>query len=139
MAQSRIVVVDDFKDWRRKVCSILELHQQLLVVGEASDGVEAVQKAGELQPELIVLDIGPPKLNGIEAAPRIAELSRRSKIPFLSQDNDARTIQAALGAGAWGMFKVKRWNRTVECYRRSASRPQVCQAASATEIDRAQC
>jgi DNA-binding NarL/FixJ family response regulator len=74
----------------------------LLVVGEAADGAEAVQKAQELQPDLIVLDIGLPKLNGIEAAPRMSELSPRSKILFLSQDNDADAIQAAFSAGAWG-------------------------------------
>jgi DNA-binding NarL/FixJ family response regulator len=102
MAPSRIMVVDDFKDWRRKVCSILEQSQELLVIGEASDGVEAVQKAQELQPDVIVLDIGLPKLNGIEAAPRMSELSPGSKILFLSQDNDADAIQAALSAGAWG-------------------------------------
>ena len=102
MAPSRIMVVDDFKDWRLKVCSILEQSQELLVVGEASDGAEAVQKAQELQPDLIVLDIGLPKLNGIEAAPRMSELSPGSKILFLSQDNDADSIQAALSAGASG-------------------------------------
>ena len=102
MAPSRIMVVDDFKDWRLKVCSILEQSQELLVVGEASDGAEAVQKAQELQPDLIVLDIGLPKLNGIEAAPRMSELSPGSKILFLSQANDADSIQAALSAGACG-------------------------------------
>jgi DNA-binding NarL/FixJ family response regulator len=96
------MVVDDFKDWRLKVCSILEQSQELLVVGEASDGAEAVQKAQELQPDLIVLDIGLPKLNGIEAAPRMSELSPGSRILFLSQDNDADSIQAALSAGACG-------------------------------------
>jgi DNA-binding NarL/FixJ family response regulator len=99
---SRIMVVDDFKDWRLKVCSILEQSQELLVVGEAADGAEAVQKAQELQPDLIVLDIGLPKLNGIEAAPRMSELSPGSKILFLSQDNDADTLQAAFSAGASG-------------------------------------
>jgi DNA-binding NarL/FixJ family response regulator len=102
MAPSRIMVVDDFKDWRRKVRSILEQQQELLVVGEASDGAEAVQKAEELKPDLIVLDIGLPKLDGITAALRISEVSPGSKILFLSQDNDADTIQAALGTGAWG-------------------------------------
>lgn len=102
MPPSRVMVVDDFKDWRRKVCSILEQDQELLVVGEASDGAEAVHKAAKLQPDLIVLDIGLPKLNGIEAAPRIAELSPASRILFLSQDDDAGTIQAALAAGGWG-------------------------------------
>jgi DNA-binding NarL/FixJ family response regulator len=102
MALNRVMVVDDFTDWRREVCSILEQHQELSVVGEASDGAEAVQKAAELKPDVIVLDIGLPKLNGIEAAAQISELSPRSKILFLSQDNDAGTVQAALETGARG-------------------------------------
>jgi CheY-like chemotaxis protein len=80
MTPNRIMVVDDFKEWRLKVCSILEESRELLVVGEASDGAEAVQKAQELQPDLIVLDIGLPKLSGIEAAPRISELSPGTKL-----------------------------------------------------------
>jgi len=102
MAPNRIMVVDDFSEWRRKVCSIFQQHQELLVVGEASDGAEAVRKAAELKPDLIVLDIGLPKLNGIEAAARISELSPGSKILFLSQENDAGTVRAALETGAWG-------------------------------------
>ena len=102
MALNRVMVVDDFTDWRRQVCSILEQHQELLVVGEASDGAEAVQRAAELKPDVIVLDIRLPKLNGIEAAAQISELSPRSKILFLSQDNDAGTVQAALKTGAQG-------------------------------------
>src|SRR5437899_1686571 len=102
MALNRIMVVDDFEDWRRKVRSILEQHQELLVVGEASDGAEAVQRAAELKPDVIVLDIGLPKLNGIEAAAQISELSPGSRILFLSQHNDAGTVQAALETGARG-------------------------------------
>lgn len=102
MALNRVMVVDDFTDWRRQVCSILEQHQELSVVGEASDGTEAVQKAAELKPDVIVLDIGLPKLNGIVAAARIAKLSPRSRVLFLSQDNDVETVQAAFETGAWG-------------------------------------
>jgi DNA-binding NarL/FixJ family response regulator len=102
MALNRVMVVDDFTDWRRQVCSILEQHQELSVVGEASDGTEAVQKAAELKPDVIVLDIGLPKLNGIEAAARITKLSPRSRVLFLSQDNDVETVQAAFETGAWG-------------------------------------
>jgi len=88
MVPSRIIVVDDFKDWRWKVRSILEQQQELLVVGEASDGAEAVQKAGELKPDVIVLDIGLPKLDGITADLRISEISPGSKILFLSQHRE---------------------------------------------------
>lgn len=102
MIPHRIMVVDDFREWRRKVRSIFQHRQELLVVGEASDGAEAVRKAAELKPDLVVLDIGLPKLNGIEAAARISRLSPGSKILFLSQENDPVAVQAALETGAWG-------------------------------------
>jgi DNA-binding NarL/FixJ family response regulator len=98
----RVLVADDFKRWRRQVRLLLQVRPELQVVGEASDGSEAVQKAEELKPDLIVLDIGLPKLNGIEAARRIRQFSPNSKILFLSQNNDLDVVQAALGTGALG-------------------------------------
>jgi CheY-like chemotaxis protein len=83
----RTLLVDDFEDWRRTVRELLRVRPELQVICEAADGLEAVQKAGELKPDLIVLDIGLPKLNGIEAARQIRQLSPSSKIIFLSQDN----------------------------------------------------
>jgi CheY-like chemotaxis protein len=74
----------------------------LQIVGEVSDGLEAVQKAQELQPDLIVLDIGLPTLNGIEAARRIRKLSPESKILFMSQESSADVVQEALALGALG-------------------------------------
>ena len=72
------------------------------IVGEASDGLEAVQKAEELQPDLILLDIGLPTLGGIEAARRIRELSPQSRILFVSQETSVHVVQAALAEGAKG-------------------------------------
>jgi DNA-binding NarL/FixJ family response regulator len=97
-----ILVVDDFEPFRRFVCSTLGKNPELRVIGEASDGLEAVQKAEELQPDLIVLDIGLPSLSGIEAARRIRELSPQSKIVFLSQESSAEVVQEALGLGGQG-------------------------------------
>ena len=77
----RVLVVDDFEPFRRFVCSRLGEESTLHVVGE--DGLDAVCRAEELQPDLIILDIGLPKLNGIEAARRIRQLSSSSKILFL--------------------------------------------------------
>jgi DNA-binding NarL/FixJ family response regulator len=98
----RILVVDDFEPWRRYVRSKLETRKGWQVVSVASDGLEAVQKAEELKPDLILLDIGLPQLNGIEAARRIYELVPQSKIVFCSQESSADVMQAALSAGAWG-------------------------------------
>jgi DNA-binding response OmpR family regulator len=74
----------------------------LQIVGESADGLEAVQKAEELQPDLVVFDIGLPSLNGIEAARRIRELSPESKILFVSQESSGDVVQEALALGALG-------------------------------------
>jgi len=76
--------------------------RDLEVVGEASDGLEAVQKAVELQPDLILLDIGLPSLNGIGAARQIRKLVAESKIIFLTQESSADVAQEALQLGAAG-------------------------------------
>ena len=98
----RILVVDDFEPFRRFVCATLEARPELQVIGEASDGLEAVQKAEELRPDLIFLDIGLPTLSGIEVASRIARLVPAAEILFISQDNDPDVVAAALSNGARG-------------------------------------
>jgi len=92
--------VDDYEPFRRAIVSGLERPE--LVFAEASDGGEAVQKAKELQPDLILLDIGLPKLNGIEAANQIRQLSPKSKILFVSECRSADIAEAALNTGAAG-------------------------------------
>ena len=81
---------------------LFQQRPQWRVIAQASDGSEAVQKAEELKPDLIVLDIGLPKLNGIEAARRIREHSPSCKIVFLSQNNDHDIVRAALSTGGLG-------------------------------------
>ena len=98
----RILLVEDYEPFRRFICSTLGKRPELQVVGEASDGLEAVHKAEELQPDLIVLDIGLPTLNGVEAARRIRKLSPKSKILFVSQESSADVVQEALCLGALG-------------------------------------
>jgi len=73
-----VLVVEDFEPFRRFVCSTLTKRPEMQIVAEASDGLEAVQKAEEMQPDLIMLDVGLPTLNGIEVARRIRKLSPRS-------------------------------------------------------------
>jgi DNA-binding NarL/FixJ family response regulator len=98
----RILVVDDYTPFREFVCSTLAKSPDLQLVGEASDGLTAVQKAQELHPDLIVLDIGLPTLNGIEAARRIRAISPEPKILFVSQESSADVVREALSAGALG-------------------------------------
>src|SRR4029077_9180768 len=95
-------MADDFEGWRRQARSLLQARPEWQVVAEASDGSEAIQKAEELKPDLILLDIGLPKLNGIEAARRIRQLSPSSKIVFLSLYDSLDEVQVALSTGAMG-------------------------------------
>jgi DNA-binding NarL/FixJ family response regulator len=74
----------------------------LQVIGEEEDGIEAVQRAEALQPDLILLDIGLPGLNGIDAARRMAELAPNARIIFLTQESSPDVVHEALGLGVWG-------------------------------------
>ena len=102
----RILIVDDYKDWRRQVRLLFQVRPEWQVIAEAADGPEAIQKAEELKPDLIVLDIGLPKLNGIEAARQIRQLSPSSKIVFLSQNDDLDVVRAALGTAQGYVYKA---------------------------------
>jgi DNA-binding NarL/FixJ family response regulator len=101
-SSARVLVVEDYEPFRRFIRSTLRKRSELQIVGETSDGQEAVDKAEELQPDLIVLDIGLPTLNGIEAARRIRKVSPESKILFISQESSADIVQEALALGALG-------------------------------------
>ncbi len=96
----RVLVVDDFAPFRSLVCSMLAKTPEFHVVAEASDGEEAVQKAGELQPDLIFLDISLPKLNGIAAARQMRTLTPKAKIVFVTQEFSPDVAQEAFRAGA---------------------------------------
>jgi len=102
MTSRRILVVDDSEPYRKFICSNLAERPELQIVAEVSDGLRAVRKADELQPDLILLDIGLPSLNGIEAARRIGKVSPESKILFVSQECSPDVVQEALWAGACG-------------------------------------
>jgi DNA-binding NarL/FixJ family response regulator len=98
----RVVIVDDFEPFRGFVRALLRKMPELEVICELADGLAAVQKAEELNPDLILLDIGLPTLNGIEAARQIRKLVPRAKIIFLSQESSDDVVQRAFSLGALG-------------------------------------
>ena len=95
-----VLIAEDFPPYRQFICSTLAEKPDLQVIAEVSDGLEAVQKAVELKPDLILLDIGLPTMNGIEAARRIRALVPTAKIIFLSQETSADVVEEALNTGA---------------------------------------
>ena len=98
----QVLVVEDDAPFRRSVCSILSKRPQLQIIIEASDGLEAVRGAEDLQPDLVFLDTSLPRLSGTAAARRIRTLSPQSKIIFVSQESDPDVVQEAFNLGATG-------------------------------------
>ena len=98
----RILVFDDYQPFRRYLCLALQKRADFQVIGEASDGLEAAQKAQDLQPGLILLDVSLPRLNGLEAAARIRRVAPLAKILFVSQEFSFEMVEVALRLGAMG-------------------------------------
>jgi len=94
-----ILVVDDFQGWISKVREILQERPEWKIVAEATNGPDAVRKATELRPDVILLDLGLPGLNGIDAARVIRQASPHSRIVFLTENRDADVVSAALSIG----------------------------------------
>jgi len=97
-----MLLVDDNKHFRKLVFLMLQKKPGVHVIGQAADGLEGVQKAENLKPDLVLLDIGLPKLDGINASRLIRKRSPQSKIVFLTVEIDLDVVNAALDAGALG-------------------------------------
>ncbi len=91
----RLLVVEDFAPFRRVIRQILAKHPHFQLICEVADGAEAVQKATELNPDLILLDIGLPTLDGLTAARQIRKLAPQSKILFVSQESSPDMVREA--------------------------------------------
>jgi len=102
MAPLRILVADDHQVVRTGLRTLLESKAGWQVCAEAANGREAVEKAGELQPDVAVLDIGMPLLNGVEATRQIRKVSPQTEILILTMYDSEQMIQGVLEAGACG-------------------------------------
>jgi DNA-binding NarL/FixJ family response regulator len=99
---TQVLVVDDFLPWQSFIQKMLESEADLKIIATAADGLEAIQKAAELQPDVILMDVSLPKLNGFETTRHIRMLSPASLILFLSEHRGSDLIEAAFQAGALG-------------------------------------
>jgi DNA-binding NarL/FixJ family response regulator len=97
-----VLIVDDHEPWLRFVSAAINAEPEWRVIGEACDGLKAVHMAQQLRPDLVMLDIGLPKLNGLEAAVRILEVSPASKILFVSENRSRDIAEHALSTGGSG-------------------------------------
>jgi two-component system nitrate/nitrite response regulator NarL len=102
MSVTRILLVDDFVPWQPLVLRLLESETDLQIISTAVDGLEAVQKAEELQPDLILMDLCLPGMDGIEATLQIRIVSPGSKVLFLTDHSEPDIVQAAFDVGASG-------------------------------------
>ena len=98
----RVLLVDDHEPFRRYVSSMLQEQTNIQIIGEAEDGLQAVRQAKDLQPDLILLDIGLPGIDGIEVARQIGGIARKARIIFLTQESSPEVVQEAFDLGAWG-------------------------------------
>ncbi len=112
---TRVLLVEDHEPFRRFVRAKLQQHQGVLLAGETDNGLDAVSKSVELQPDLILMDVGLPGLNGIEATRRIRALAPACKIVFLTQESLPEIVHEALKLG---------------CHHGRKGRPSVCQQGS---------
>ncbi len=102
MTTTRILIADDHKIVREGLIALISQHPQLQVVGEAENGRQAVQLAASLRPQVVIIDIGMPELNGIEATRQIVAEVPGVKVIALSMHSDKRFVKGMLKAGAAG-------------------------------------
>ena len=137
MSRIRILLADDHSLVRKGLRLLLESQEGVAVVGEASDGREAVRLTSELQPDIAILDIAMPNLNGIEAAAQITKGCPAVRVIILSMHSDESYVVRALDAGARGyLLKDSAEDDLVQAIRTVAQgRPYFSPAISAALLE----
>src|SRR5690348_17600619 len=102
MSKTRILLVEDSEHWLRFIRHTLCEDSLIEVVCEVADGFKAVRMAEKIQPDIVLLDIGLPGLNGIEACGWICRVAPLTRVVFLTEHRDSQIVQAAMNRGAWG-------------------------------------
>ena len=100
----QVFLVDDHTIVRDGLAAVIKSHRNIHVVGMASDGVEALKQVKELKPDVVLMDISMPNLNGIEATKKIIESCPNTRVIILSMHNDPERIYRSLKAGAKGVL-----------------------------------
>jgi DNA-binding NarL/FixJ family response regulator len=98
----KVLVVDDYAPWLHFVSLALGVNPEVQIVGEAQDGLTAIQKAMELKPDVVILDIGLPDMSGIQVAKRVLEVEPKTRILFLTENTSRDIVRDALLTGAQG-------------------------------------
>jgi len=118
MIKIRVVIADDHPLLREAMRNTFERHEDIEIVGEAGDGEEAVKLSSKLKPDIVIMDIVMPKLNGIEATKRIREISPATAVLILTAYDDDRYVIGLLEAGAAGyLLKSARGQVLVDAIR----------------------
>ena len=99
---TRVLLADDHKNLRQGLRTLLEQEEDIHIVGEADNGRSSVKLAGELCPDVIIMDVAMPDLNGIDATRRITEAEPKARVLALSMHSDGRYVRGMLQAGARG-------------------------------------
>jgi DNA-binding NarL/FixJ family response regulator len=109
----RVLVVEDHEPFRRLICELLEQRADVLIVGEAADGLNAIRQAEALRPDVVMLDIGLPMLSGIEVAGRIRAKVQDAKVMFVTNESSLEVVELAFRTGAHGYVYKPRAQRDV--------------------------
>ena len=109
----RVLVVEDHEPFRRVICELLQQRADLLIVGEAADGLDAIRQAEALRPDVVMLDIGLPMLSGIEVAGRIRAMVPDAKLMFVTNESSLEVVEQAFRRGAHGYVYKPRVQRDV--------------------------